>query len=139
MRVKRWKREGVFSFVPPDGDFTLAEFDIQGVSSLEKQVPVWIRCSRDERSGREPSTFRIEVGANSSIEGLVMSFEIKRDGCTVETTVNGGSRSGVMTGEDISAVKGSVHHDTKSGLIRWTIDRLESTQKSLVLSGIIKR
>jgi AP-3 complex subunit mu len=139
VRVKRWKKEGLFSFIPPDGQFTLAEFDVQGVMSLEKQVPVWIHCSKEERSGKEPSTFRIEIGASTSVEGLSVSFETRVDGCTVETNVTGGSRSGVMTGEDINAVKGSVHNDTKSGLVRWTIDKFESTQKPLILSGTIKR
>lgn len=137
VRVKRWKKEGLFSFIPPDGRFTLAEFDVEDVASLEKQVPIWIRCSREEQAGKEASTFQIEIGATTSVDDIEVSFDVGGKGCTVESTLTGGSRGG-MTSEDVNALKGSVHHDAKSGIVKWSIDSLESTQKPLLLSGTIK-
>lgn len=141
VRVKRWKKEGVFSFVPPDGHFTLAEYDVQGMTtSLEKQVPIWIHCGREEKAGKEASTFKIEVGSNITVENLEASFETRVKECTIETTVTGGSRSdGGVAGEDVNIVRGSVHHDSKSGILRWNIDKVDSRQKPLILSGTIKR
>jgi hypothetical protein len=142
VRVKRWRKEGLFSFIPPDGRFTLAEFDLEGIASVEKQVPIWIRCNREEKSGKEASTFRIEIGATASVDEIEISFAIQDRNCSIETTVTGGSRSGAgvgMSSEDVNLLKGVVHHDTKSGIVKWTIDTLESMQKPLLLSGTIKR
>ena len=142
VRVKRWKREGVFSFIPPDGPFILADFDVEGGGSLEKQVPIWLQCSREEKRGKEPSTFEIQVGVHVPVDEIEICFAIQEEGCTVDSTLTGGSRNGGgigVAGEDMNALKGTVHHDAKSGTVRWTIGRLESTQKPVVLTGTIRR
>lgn len=130
----------MFSFVPPDGHFILAEYDVQGLTnSLEKQVPIWIHCNREEKAGKEASTFRIEIGSNTTVENLEISFDTRGKECTIETTVTGGNQSdGRVVGEDVNTLKGIVHHDSKSGVLRWNVDKVESRQKPLILTGTIK-
>ncbi|UZJ51722.1 hypothetical protein CBS101457_001042 [Exobasidium rhododendri] len=138
VRVKRWKREGVFSFIPPDGSFVLADFDLKVDNSLEKQVPIWIHCRREEKIGLQSTTFQIEVGANTSVDELEISFDVQEKGCTFDSIVTGGSQGSGLAIEDINALKGTVQHDAKSGVIRWSISRLSNSQKPLVLSGSFK-
>jgi AP-3 complex subunit mu len=140
VRVKRWKKEGLFSFIPPDGRFLLADFDVQTSISLEKQMPVWIKCHREEKTGSGSTTFQIEVGATySSVDEIDISFDVEEKSCALESTITGGSQQGgELAVDDVNALRGTIQHDSKSGLIRWSIARLKSSQKPLLLSGTFK-
>lgn len=143
VRVKRWKKEKMFSFVPPDGRFILAEYDLERPERLEKSIPISIKCSRQDKSSNDTFTFTIEITAHALVENIEISFDVKKKSCTVETSIAGGSpmgssNMGILT-EDLNALKGSVNHDPKSGVVRWVIDKLDASQKPLNLNGTIRR
>lgn len=103
VRTRRWTREGILSFVPPDGAFELAQFSIPFSSSARsgkslaasassstdatgwaKDVPLIVKAKRSpvkESKGRE-WTFEITLSAKSGrsgptcSEGVEVSFHV---------------------------------------------------------------
>lgn len=102
VRTRRWTREGILSFVPPDGAFELAQFSVPYSSSARsgklgasassssdatgwsKDVPFTVKTKRSvvkESKGRE-WTFEITLSAKSGrsgptcSEGVEVSFHV---------------------------------------------------------------
>lgn len=138
VRLRQWKKDHVLSFIPPEGKFRLADFQLESVNALERHVPITLQCQRNERgTGTAMSTFLITITSLSPVEDVEVLFGASERSCTLDTTLTGGSRPGVAS-EDLNALKGTFHFDAKSGAARWTIGKLTNDQRPLQLSGTIK-
>ncbi|PWN35391.1 clathrin adaptor, mu subunit [Meira miltonrushii] len=135
VRIRPWKQDKILSFIPPDGKFCLADFELESVSALERHVPIQLQCSRGKAG--DHSTFTITVSASKTIEDVEILFRIDEGNCTIESTLTGGSRPGVAS-EDLNALKGSFHFNAKTGMARWQIGTLSNDQRALQLQGTIK-
>lgn len=139
VRIRPWKQDKILSFIPPDGKFCLADFELESVSALERHVPIQVQCTRAKSStmNKDHSTFTIIVSASKTIEDVEILFRVDEGNCTIESTLTGGSRPGIAS-EDLNALKGSFHFNAKTGVARWQIGTLSNDQRELQLQGTIK-
>lgn len=134
IRIKRWKKEGVLSFVPPDGEFDLVETDIEAsVGALDKKLPLRLHCERRQEE-KQRTTFKITLMATvaEAVDNIEVLFGVTDASASIETTTTG------VSSED-KAGAGTFHYDPKRGVARWSVARFSRGQRPLSLTGTVTR
>eukprot|EP00471_Norrisiella_sphaerica_P005630 CAMPEP_0184490020 /NCGR_PEP_ID=MMETSP0113_2-20130426/16938_1 /TAXON_ID=91329 /ORGANISM="Norrisiella sphaerica, Strain BC52" /LENGTH=204 /DNA_ID=CAMNT_0026873747 /DNA_START=696 /DNA_END=1310 /DNA_ORIENTATION=- len=123
VRINRFRRERVISFVPPDGRFTLLTYFLRGPC----QLPIFVRPSINYTNGT--GNVNISVGSkmrdqSKTIEDVKVIIPFPKDMLSSNLTTNAGS---VTTVETASGPHREVH---------WVIPRLPK-DKTPVLEGSV--
>lgn len=105
VRQKRWSKEGILSFVPPDGEFQLAEFPVSlGVESVKGAS-----TSRGSSWDRDvPFALAATRSPNKDSKGKEWTFELRL------SAANGGNRPWSAEGIEVSFFIDSSESDTPS-------------------------
>mmetsp|Transcript_3552 Transcript_3552/g.4828 ORF Transcript_3552/g.4828 Transcript_3552/m.4828 type:complete len:419 (-) Transcript_3552:244-1500(-) len=122
VRINRFRRERVVSFVPPDGRFTLLTYFLRGPC----QMPVFVRPSINYTNGT--GNVNISIGSKmreqKPIEDVVLVIPFPKEMLSSNLSTNAGS---VTTVETAMGAHKEVH---------WTIPRLPK-DKTPVLEGSV--
>lgn len=133
IRIKRWKKEGVLSFVPPDGDFDLVETNMAAqLGSLDKKLPLRLHCERKQEVDKQQTTFKITLlsAMTEHVDNIEVLFGVTDASASIETTTSG------VSSED-KAGAGTFHYDPKRGMARWSLGRFSRGQRPLSLTGTV--
>lgn len=122
VRINRFQRDRVLSFVPPDGSFKLITYRVRGLSSL----PVWVKPKIDYKKGggRVHVTFGMNFnGRNSNIsaEEVVVTIPFPKTLQSISLTCD----------------HGVIKHDEIAKVLRWDIGKMPKDGKSPVLRGSV--
>ncbi len=127
VRIPRWKRDTRLSFVPPDGQFTLAEYTIMDRSKIV--LPFHLKAHVDD-TGKFSVTIspRLNVLNQSSIENLTAIVRVGKS----------------VTSATLFTQQGSVKFDSESHTVSWSIgtmkhSNVEGFKMEGVLRGLVKR
>jgi len=118
VRINRFQREHVVSFVPPDGQFTLMSYRVKGLS----QLPIYIKPTVTYKPGQGKIYVQVgaKFGSDKQITELVVIIPLPKQ---LKTTT-------------ISANVGSIKQDQITKVLRWDIGTL-GDKKVPVLEGTI--
>lgn len=135
VRLSRWEREGVVSFVPPDGTFTLMSYRV-APEKAALASPVYCRPAvswRDGGSGKAVFTLGVKPlasasatvsyssggsGISSASSSLVGPSELDVEDVALAVTF-----PSVVKTLDLSSDAGSVTTDLASNRVTWTLGR----------------
>jgi len=109
IRIKRFLNEGVISFIPPDGSFTLLEFSVENNTSLP--ISVQPKIDLDGPSGKVKVT--VSSTSNKQLENVVITIPFPKE------TVSFG----------LNASCGKVVPDELSKIVTWTISKFPKEKK----------
>ncbi|RSH93999.1 hypothetical protein EHS25_006652 [Saitozyma podzolica] len=131
IRYSKWEKDGVLSFIPPDGRFRLLEYQVAGSS----QVPISLRprVKVEDYGGK----FSLTLASRSSrpLEDITVTICLGAGATSVSATATGDKRplgvapAGLAPGgrKDEAAALGNI--------LRWTISSLLSTERPPTLTG----
>lgn len=150
VRHRRWVKDGVLSFVPPDGEFELAHWPMQrgsgggdfssklnAAAGGDKGVPFTLQATRDSgTSGGKEWTFELRITARkasgnsaTSAEGIELSFLVDPTAAAATTTtsnatLNVDARTAVSSRTSSSGFGNTVSasHATSSGTATTSTD-----------------
>jgi AP-3 complex subunit mu len=120
VRINRYQRERVISFVPPDGNFKLLSYRVNGIN----QIPIYVKPNITYKSGS--GRVHIMVGAkwiqekDKSVTDVVIFIPLPKSTINTALTTN----------------VGTVKHDPSSKLCRWEIGKMPK-ERTPVLEGNI--
>lgn len=84
VRHRRWRRDKVLSFIPPDGAFELASFHL---SNSDRPLPLAIEASFEPNQG----TFSVSVVPRRMLENVSVSFGLGAGTQSVDASVSNGT------------------------------------------------
>ncbi|KAF9224333.1 clathrin adaptor mu subunit [Gyrodon lividus] len=133
VRLQRWTREKILSFVPPDGKFVLAEYQYgppQG--ALVGNVPVPLALKPNITVGEFGGTFTVTFSSRTMkiMENVRIELCLGEDATGAQCTVSSAG-SGVGS---VGGVEGSWMLEQRKKILRWEIPSMHSSG-SWVLRG----
>jgi len=118
IRINRYQRDKVISFVPPDGYFTLMSYRVRGVD----QLPIQIKPSITYKSG----TGKISI---------MVTSKFKNDKPVTDIVLNIPLPK-AMKSSTLSANVGVLKQDQLTKICKWEIGRMRD-EKTPLLEGVI--
>lgn len=118
VRINRYLRERVVSFVPPDGVFKLLSYRVNGIT----QLPIYVKPTITYRagSGRVHVMVGAKVAADKAVTDVAIVIPLPK------STQN----------TNLSANVGSVKYDQLHKVVRWEIGRLPR-ERTPMLEGTL--
>ncbi|KAK8869688.1 hypothetical protein IAR55_000256 [Kwoniella newhampshirensis] len=145
VRYNKWTKDGVLSFIPPDGKFKLLEYQAVAGSS-KNQVPVALKASLavEENGGRFSLTLSSRTNARP-LEDLAISIFLGKGTTSVSATATG-DRKPLSHGLGGHGVKedgvgeghvggGTWEFDPHTQVLKWSLSSLVSTERAPTLTG----
>jgi len=137
VRVFRWEKSRVISFVPPDGRFTLLSYRVRG-SGVTPPVNIYpsIKFEPAEPDPTAPkhaaptcTTGKLDVSVQmypfsdpkQTADGIIITIPLPR----------------TVTGVVLSTTAGSFEFDSRRKVVVWTIGKWNPTVKSVSINGTI--
>jgi len=117
VRINRYQREKIISFVPPDGSFKLLSYRVNGNTNM----PIYVRPTIDY--GPNSGRVRVVVGAKNLRKDLPI---------TDVTIIIPLTRK--LLSSNLTTNSGRVRVDAKSKVVRWEIGRMPM-DKTPMLEG----
>jgi len=119
VRISRWQKEKVVSFVPPDGKFTLLRYRLSNAGQLPLDVQPMIKLSS---SGS--SSVKVTVSRSAAVDKAVdkVLIEIPFPAETLSFS--------------LSATHGKVSQDEITKVVRWHVGRFPK-DKTITLDGSV--
>jgi len=117
VRINRYMKERVISFVPPDGNFKLLSYRVNGIT----QLPIYVKPIVNYKAGG--GRVQIMVGSKvgeKAVTDVVIYLPLPKN--TINTS--------------LSANVGSVKHDPTTKLCRWEIGKIP-VERTPMLEGTI--
>ena len=156
VRLNRWKEKpGELSFVPPDGKFVLAGYevnlmpttsDLDSWSNANLQLPVNLEVSKS--LGPDGADFEVKVILSSNLPGAAPSKPVVPRGSGRSTPIFGASPSvgpsiqdvvvhvpmppGVQNVTDLRASRGEAYFSQKESTIEWRLPTKDTAQSGIV-------
>jgi len=118
VRIKRFLKEGVISFIPPDGSFTLLEFCLPNNTSLPLNVRP--KISLDGPTGKVQVSISCRNNNIKQLENVVITIPFPKE------TVSFG----------LNANCGKIIPDELSKVVTWTVGKFPK-ERNLSLDGTI--
>lgn len=118
VRISRWQKEKVISFVPPDGKFTLLKYRLSNAGNLPLDIQPHIKLNKNS------SSVRIVISKNGNIDKQIdkILLEIPFPSETLSFS--------------LSANHGKVSQDEITKIVRWHIGRYPK-DKEIILEGSV--
>ncbi|ORX40010.1 putative adaptor complex subunit medium chain 3 [Kockovaella imperatae] len=148
IRYSKWEKNGVLSFIPPDGRFKLLEFQ---VPPMRVQLPLQLvpKMSIEENGGGQFSLTLTSRTNHRPIQDIVVSIFLGYGTNGVSATATGDKRAGGGDahgpGAPVLGTKSEVgdgyvgggtwEFDPHTQVMKWTISSLVSTERPPTLTG----
>jgi len=118
VRISRWQKEKVISFVPPDGKFTLLKYRLPNAGQLPLDIQPLIRLSKQQ------STVKVTIAKAGAIDKSIdkILLEIPFPSETLSFS--------------LSASYGKVSQDEITKVVRWHVGRYPK-DKQITLEGTV--
>eukprot|EP01083_Nonionella_stella_P073004 197103_1 len=118
VRISRWQKEKIISFVPPDGKFTLLKYRLSNAGQLPLDIEPIIRLSKNQ------STVKITINKTGAVDKSIdkILLEIPFPSQTLSFS--------------LSANHGKVSQDEITKVVRWHVGRYPK-DKTLTLEGTV--
>ncbi|KAF8845613.1 clathrin adaptor mu subunit [Paxillus ammoniavirescens] len=126
VRLQRWTREKVLSFVPPDGKFVLAEYQYNAPQgALGGNVPVPLSLKPNITVGEFGGNFMVTFSSRTMkiMENVRIELWLGEDATGAQCTVSSAG-SGVGS---VGGVEGSWTLDQRKKILRWEIPNMHSS------------
>ncbi|KAG8834922.1 hypothetical protein FRC18_001303 [Serendipita sp. 400] len=111
VRLPRWMKDKVISFVPPDGRFILMDYRLTSptASSTAFTVPFTLKASVEllEGSNNVDLTFQPRFGLSKGLEGVLIEWSLGQGVTSTSWIPSGGG--------------GTYSFDARSGILQWQI------------------
>mmetsp|Transcript_72947 Transcript_72947/g.116347 ORF Transcript_72947/g.116347 Transcript_72947/m.116347 type:complete len:425 (+) Transcript_72947:76-1350(+) len=119
VRISRWQKERIISFVPPDGKFTLLKYRLPNAGNLPLDISPHIRLSKNS------SSVKIDVTKTAADDKQIdkVLLEIPFPAETLSFS--------------LSANHGKVTQDEITKVVRWHVGRFPSKEKIVTLEGTV--
>jgi len=134
VRLQRWSRDKVFSFVPPDGQFVIAEYQYGPPhGALSGNVPVPIAFKANVTTDENEGSFTLTISSKLStkpMENVIIEHYLGEDSTGAQCST---SSSGTGLGT-VGGAEGSWMYDHHKHVLRWEIPNL-TTSGSWSLRG----
>ncbi|CAH8483048.1 unnamed protein product [Dicrocoelium dendriticum] len=118
VRLLRWTKEGILSFIPPDGRFRLMDYRTTSFNSLALPLSVRHHIVWREKRGRLELSIASKL-PGKSIDSVKLTMRLSHDVCNV----------------DVTPSSGRYRFDLHTKQLEWDIGRLESTGVAPTLKG----
>ncbi|KAI8928666.1 Mu homology domain-containing protein [Entophlyctis helioformis] len=108
VRVARFERDRILSFVPPDGTFRLMDYNVPMAS--EQMLPIQVKPTIKlyKGGGKLDITIQPKVPSSKNLENVAVSVTLPSDVASVRTTPNIGQCS----------------FDPKTKVLKWTVGKV---------------
>lgn len=149
VRYKRWMKDRVLSFIPPDGNFKLMDYQVakpQGAIARPIALPLILKPLLQltpEASGG--GKFQLTLSSRCQgrpVENIVVSIYLGEAATGVSATATGDSRSVVAQGANGGAAGaiggvggGTWEFDPNTGKLTWSLSSLTSNERPPSLTG----
>lgn len=121
VRLLRWTKEGVLSFIPPDGRFRLMDYRIASFSSIPLPLLIRHHIVWREKGGRLELSVAPKLPAKL-IDSVKLTMQLSRD----------------VSNVDLTPTSGRYRFDSHTNQLEWDVGRLESTGVASTLKGNIE-
>ncbi|XP_041116961.1 AP-3 complex subunit mu-1 isoform X2 [Polyodon spathula] len=122
VRFKRWESERVLSFIPPDGNFRLMDYQVSSQNLVA--IPVYvnhnINFKESGSSGRFDVTVGLKQNMGKSVEGVIMTVHMPK----------------VVLNMNLTPTQGTYTYDPVTKILTWDIGKI-NPQKVPNLKGVI--
>ena len=119
VRIQRYQRERVLSFVPPDGPFKLMSYRVGGIT----QMPIYVKPQITFRAGS--ARVHIMVGSKLGEDKPLTAVKVLIPFPTS------------MRSHTLTVNVGTIHIDTPSQLCHWEIGRIPKDVTPLMEGGLV--
>jgi len=121
VRIARFERERVISFVPPDGIFKLMNYRVN--SGTNMQLPLLVRPSVSfiNNSGKIDVTVRPQSTGGKQLENVRLAFPLPQAVLTVNISVN----------------HGSYEYDVGTKMLKWDLGRIPKERTPTLTGSIV--
>jgi AP-3 complex subunit mu len=118
VRINRYKKERVLSFIPPDGHFKLCSYRING----NVQIPIYVTPSitYNKGQGRVSITVGTKFTKGKNVTNVVIILPLPKDTVSSSLTAN----------------VGSVSTDTRTQVVKWNIGKIPKNLTPVLEGGI---
>jgi AP-3 complex subunit mu len=147
VRLARWDKDKLISFVPPDGPFTLMTYR---ASSRKHVSPIYVRPSMHWREGSGKLSIVVATKPISASGALLRSTVASSSG--VGSIAAGAAAAGeaggvvdrvelliqfppAVTSVDLAPSKGTVSYDTSTNRLVWVIGTIPALSPPLEITG----
>ncbi|KAI6004174.1 clathrin adaptor mu subunit [Pisolithus albus] len=125
VRLQRWKRERILSFIPPDGKFVLEEYQYAPpqkavVNNLPVPISLKPNVTVSELGGNFMVTFTSRM--TKSMENVKIEWYLGEDATGAQCTLSGAGSGVGSTG----GAEGSWTFDSRRKTLRWEIPTMHS-------------
>lgn len=161
VRHRKWQKERVLSFVPPDGAFELATFRVGApyavpseaakrpaavgtgpANGWDRSLPLSVKATLEAATSSGTGSFIIilqsRLPATRAIESLVVSFHLGDGAQSVDASTSGGgalASNGTAGAIATPAANGSFVYNPSTKVLKWEVPKLSSGDRPLMLSG----
>jgi len=119
IRISRWQKEKVISFVPPDGKFTLLRYRLSNAGNLPLDIQPSIKLSRNQ------STVKVTVSkfgaADKAVDKVLLEIPFPSETLSFS----------------LSATHGKVAQDEITKVVRWHIGRFPKAA-TITMDGTVQ-
>ena len=137
VRLQQWASKKVLSFVPPDGRFTLMEYQL-ATPTMPSVIPLQVRPV--VTTGSQGGAFQLTIASRSlpsrPLEDIKLTFVLGSHVTQVQATASGGRSVNATQRDDNSETPGG-HWEfvPGDGLLIWHINKLSSNEKPIIFQG----
>mmetsp|Transcript_52646 Transcript_52646/g.47258 ORF Transcript_52646/g.47258 Transcript_52646/m.47258 type:complete len:425 (-) Transcript_52646:660-1934(-) len=118
VRISRWQKEKIISFVPPDGKFTLLKYRLPNAGNLPLDIQPHIKLSKNSSSVR--ITMSKTGGVDKQIDKILLEIPFPSETLSFS----------------LSANHGKVSQDEITKVVRWHVGRFPK-DKQITLEGSV--
>lgn len=149
IRYKKWNKDHVLSFIPPDGSFKLLEYQVAKPSENGVARPVGLPLTvkpvikLEKKGGKFILTVKPRINARP-IENIVLTLYLGEGTTSVSATATGEKRGPATSGSGAAGRGddatggvggGSWEFDPNTKLLKWTISSMVMSEKPASLTG----
>lgn len=147
VRYKRWMKDRVLSFIPPDGAFKLMDYQVaKPQGGVERPIAIPLALKPSMQLTPDGGKFQLTLSSRCTarpIENIVVSIYLGEAATGVSATATGDSRSvvsqGVGTNGGTAAIGGvgggTWEFDPNTGRLTWSVSSLTSNERPPSLTG----